>query len=75
MLKKIEKDTATVKSNRKMMIVGWVAIILAVILSITDIVISQSVIDFITSAVPWVLLGVGVAIVCAYMNNQKEIGN
>jgi len=72
MLEKIEKDIATVKSNRKMIMVGWVTIILALILSITDIVITQSVIDFITSAVPWVLLGVGVAIVCAYMNNRKE---
>ena len=72
MLEKIQKDMATVKSNRKMIMVGWVTIILALILSITDIVITQSVIDFITSAVPWVLLGVGVAIICAYMNNQKE---
>jgi len=72
MLEKIEKDIATVKSNRKMIMVGWVTIILALILSITDIVITQSVIDFITSAVPWVLLGVGVAIICAYMNNRKE---
>ena len=72
MLKKIEKDIATVKSNRKMIMLGWVTIILALILSITDIMITQSVIDFITSAVPWVLLGVGVAIICAYMNNRKE---
>jgi len=72
MLEKIEKDIATVKSNRKMIMVGWVTIILALILSITDIVITQSVIDFITSAVPWALLGVGVAIICAYMNNRKE---
>jgi len=72
MLEKIEKDIATVKSNRKMIMVGWVTIILALILSITDIVITHSVIDFITSAVPWVLLGVGVAIICAYMNNRKE---
>ena len=72
MLEKIEKDIATVKSNRKMIIVGWVTIILALILSIIDIVITQLVIDFITLAVPWVLLGVGVAIICAYMNNRKE---
>ena len=72
MLKKIEKDIATVKSNRKMIMLGWVTIILALILSIIDIMITQSVIDFITSAVPWVLLGVGVAIICAYMNNRKE---
>jgi len=65
-------NIATVKSNRKMIIVGWVTIILALVLSITDIVITQSVIDFITSAVPWILLGVGVAIICAYMNNRKE---
>jgi len=72
MLEKIEKDIAIVKSNRKMIMLGWVTIILALILSITDIMITQSVIDFITSAVPWVLLGVGVAIICAYMNNRKE---
>jgi len=72
MLEKIEKDIATVNSNRKMIMVGWVTVILALILSITDIVITQSVIDFITSAVPWVLLGVGAAIICAYMNNRKE---
>lgn len=73
MLEKIEKDTAIVKSNRKMMMVGWVTISLSVILSLTDYVITQPVIDFVTSATPWVLLGVGVAIICAYnMNNQKK---
>jgi len=73
MLGKIEKDTATIKSNRKMMMVGWFTIILAVIISLTDFVITKPIIDFITSATPWVLLGVGVAIVCAYnMNKRKE---
>ena len=72
MLEKIEKDTNIVKSNLRMIRIGWLAIILSVILAFTNFTLSQSLIAFISSAAPWVLLGVGVAIVCAYMNHQKK---
>ena len=71
MLEKIEKDTNTVKSNRRMIIIGWLAIILSIILSLSNFTLTQSSIDFIASAAPWVLLGIGIALVCACINNRK----
>lgn len=71
MIKKIEKDTSIVKSNRKLMIIGYVALALAIILTAVDIATNNPIFDFIGAAAPWVLLGLGVACVCAYMSNKK----
>lgn len=72
MLEKIEKDTNTVKSNRRMVRIGCLMIMLSIILSWSNFTLTQSSVDFISSSVPWVLLGVGVAIICSYMNNRKQ---
>lgn len=65
MLKKIDKDVNVVKSNRRMMMIGWSVMLLAFIVSISNLLLKQSSFDFIASATPYVLLGVGVAIICA----------
>ncbi len=65
MLKKIDKDVNVVKSNRRMMMIGWSVMLLAFLVSISNLLLKQSSFDFIASATPYVLLGVGVAIICA----------
>lgn len=65
MLKKIEKDTNTVKTSRRMILTGWIAIILSIVLSLSDFSLPQGTADFITAAAPWVLLGLGIAFLCA----------
>ncbi|VYU17563.1 HTH-type transcriptional regulator ImmR [Clostridium tertium] len=72
MIEKIEKDTSIVKSNRKLMIIGYVALALAMILTAIDISTTNPIFDFIGAASPWVLLGVGVACICTYISNKKE---
>ena len=72
MLKKIEDDTAVVKQSRRVLIVGWTMIFLAAVLSLTDLLYEKAVIDFITAAIVWILLGVGIAIVCAYSSKNKK---
>lgn len=64
MLKKIDKDVNVVKSNRRMMMIGWSVMLLAFLVSISNLLLKQSSFDFIASATPYVLLGVGVAIIC-----------
>ncbi|WP_416325937.1 helix-turn-helix transcriptional regulator [[Eubacterium] hominis] len=65
MLKKIDKDVNVVKSNRRMMMIGWSVMLLAFLVSISNLLLKQSSFDFIASSTPYVLLGVGVAIICA----------
>ena len=72
MLEKIEKDINTVKSNRKVILIGSIAIIIAVALTIADIVFKSAVLDFASAAAPWILLGVTLACVFAYLGNPKK---
>lgn len=75
-LRKIENDTSLVKSRKRALIFGFVLMIVSVILSMTNFIVTQPVIDFISSALPWILCGLGAAIVCAYSGlSQKKIQN
>ena len=65
MLEKIEKDTNTVKTSRRMILTGWIAIILSLVLSLSDFSLPQGTADFISAAAPWVLLGIGIALIWA----------
>lgn len=73
-LRKIENDTSLVKTRKRAVVFGYVLLIVSVIVSVTDFVITKPVIDFISSALPWVLGGLGIAIVCAYSGiSDKKI--
>lgn len=54
MLKKIDKDVNAVKSNRRLMMIGWSVMLLAFIVSISNLLLKQSSFDFIASATPYV---------------------
>lgn len=73
MMNKVEKDTNTVKSNRTMMNVGWAILIISGIFSVWNTYDgSNSLLQFISAAAPWVLLGTGLACCSAANSNQKK---
>lgn len=75
MVEKIRKDTDTVKSNQTMMRLGWSILIAAFVFSVWyqhyfDG--SSQIMQFIVSAAPWVMMGVGVACIAASISKKKE---
>ena len=53
MMKKIEKDTNIVRSNSRLIAVGIVAIIVAVVVTFASIMTGNAVLDFLAAALPW----------------------
>ena len=73
MMKKIEKDTDTVKSNRTMMNVGWAMLICSFILTIwNNYSGNNSILQFISAAAPWVMLSVGIACITPSISGKKK---
>ena len=77
MMEKIEKDTDTVKSNQTMMKVGWTLFVISFVFSIWNdnggnFAGDNPVLQFISAALPWVLLGLGVAFVGTVNANKKK---
>lgn len=71
-IEKIKKKSDTVESNRKLIMFGWIAVILGVILTVIDIIVDSIVIDFIAAAMPWVILGIGIACVATFFAYKKS---
>jgi len=76
MMDKIKKDTDTVKSNQSLMKVAWVLIIATFLFSVWcnscyayDG--NNPILQFSFAAVPWVLMGVGIACIAASVSNRK----
>ena len=61
MMKKIEKDTNIVRSNSRLIAVGKVAIIVAVVVTFASIMTGNAVLDFLAAALPWVFMGIALA--------------
>lgn len=76
MIEKIEKDTNTVKSNQSMKAFGWLMLIGATVFSLWNSYSGDSpLLQFMTSASPWVMMGVGIACLTASMTNKREVDN
>ncbi len=71
MMDKIEKDTSVVKSGRRLVIIGSMFVLLAVVLRLADIFLDGPFLEFSTAAMPWVLMGVGVACALAYLGRRQ----
>lgn len=72
MLGKIKMDTDTVKSNQIMMNLGWAALILSFVFSVwNNYGGDNSFLQFINAAVPWVMMGAGIACIMASNSNKK----
>ena len=73
MINKIEKDTNAVKSNQVMMRFGWVMLILSIIFSIwNNYSGNNQLLQFVSTAAPWLMLGIGVACVVASYSGKKR---
>lgn len=73
MMKKIEKDTNTVKSNRTMMSVGVAMLICSFIFTIWNNYSGDSpILQFIGAAAPWVMLAVGIACIVPSISSKKK---
>jgi len=76
MIDKIEKDTNTVKSIRTMITIGWIMLIGATVFSLWNSYSGDSsLLQFMTSASPWVMMGVGIACLTASMANKHKVDN
>ena len=61
MMKKIEKDTNIVRSNSRLIAVGIVAIIVAVVVTFASIMTGNALLDFLAASLSWVFMGVALA--------------
>ena len=72
MMDKIKSDTDTVKSNQAMTNIGWFMLILSFVFSIWNHYGGYNLIlQFISAAAPWVMMGVGIACITASISNKK----
>lgn len=72
MMDKIKSDTDTVKSNQAMTNIGWFMLILSFVFSIWNHYGGyNSILQFISAAAPWVMMGVGIACITASISNKK----
>jgi len=74
LIDKIEKDTNTVKSNQTMMNVGWAMLVFSFIFSIWNNYDGNiQLLQFISAAAPWLMLGIGIACILASHSNRKRV--
>lgn len=73
MIKKIEKDTHMANISKRMMQYAWLSIILGTTLLILGRLFKGNfVIDFLSGATPWVLLGLSFLFAFMYIHQQNE---
>lgn len=73
MMDKIKKDTDTVKSNQTMMNLGWAMLILSFLFSVwNNYGGNNPMMQFISAAAPWVMLGVGIACIVASISGKGK---
>lgn len=73
LLKKIEKDTKTVKAEKKIIKFAWISIVTGTILIILgEIFEGNPLIDFINGALPWVLLSLILLSAILYLNKEEK---
>lgn len=73
MIEKIEKDVEISKTEKKIIKFAWVSIFIGVIiLVLSNVFEGNPVIDFLSGAIPWVLLGLTFLFWILSMNKQNE---
>ena len=73
LLKKIEKDAAAAKAERKMIKFAWASVAAgAILLVLGELFQGNPLIDFISGALPWVLLGLMMIFAALYLNEEKK---
>lgn len=70
MKEKLEKDEKVAKGNKRLILITAIIFIVAAIIYSTSIFVGGTFYDFCASAILWVVLGIGVAFVTAYMSQK-----
>ena len=72
LIEKIEKDVTSVKNEKKIIKYAWISIVLGVItLVLGNIFEGNPLIDFISGALPWILLGLMFLFAISYLNKVE----
>jgi len=73
MMEKIEKDMKLVKAEKKVIRYGFVSVAIgAIIVVLSEIFEGNPVVDFLSGATPWVLLGLAFLFAILYLDKQKD---
>ncbi|MCQ5137541.1 hypothetical protein NE628_15200, partial [Coprococcus eutactus] len=70
--KKIEKDTNILRSNSRLIAVGIVSIIVAVVVTFASIMTGNALLDFLAAALPWVIMGIALACILATRKPEEN---
>ncbi|MBR3841155.1 MAG: helix-turn-helix transcriptional regulator [Erysipelotrichales bacterium] len=70
MIAKIEKDSKTFESNKRLILVTSILVFIVVSIRLISTNIGGALYEFVEAATPWVLMGIGVACACAYMSDK-----
>lgn len=74
LMEKIEKDAMAVRAEKKIIKYAWVSVALGVIMLVLgNIFEGNPVIDFISGALPWVLLGLMLLFAILYLDKKEKI--
>ncbi len=70
---KARKDTNTLKSNQAMMNLGWAILIFSFLFPFwNNYDGNNSLLQFISAAAPWVMMGIGIACIMASNSSKKK---
>lgn len=73
LMKKIERDSRSVKAEKKIVKFAWISILIGTILIILgEIFEGNPFIDFMNGALPWVLLGLMFLFAILYLNKEEK---
>lgn len=69
---KISAKSDTVASNHRLMLFGGVLVFVSVTLLVLALLVDSAVLDFALSALPWVVIGIGIAFVAVSIGNKRK---
>lgn len=72
-MKKIERETRAAQAEKKIIKFAWISIVIgAVLMILGEIFEGNPVVDFVSGALPWVLLGVMFLSAILYLNKEEK---
>lgn len=69
---KISAKSDTVASNHRLMLFGGVLVFVSVTLLVLALLVDSAVLDFALAALPWVVIGIGIAFVAVSIGNKRK---
>ena len=69
-IEKIEKDSNTLKSNKRLILVTSILVFIVVSVRLISTNIGGAFCEFVDAAIPWVLMAIGIACASAYMSDK-----